>query len=61
MKPYRRIMGAATQQRIRATLRAALNAAVSQQLLTFPPASHVELASGKRPKALLWTAEHVAR
>jgi integrase len=61
MPAYRRVTGAATQQRIRATLRAALNAAISQQLLTFNPAAHVELASGKRPKALLWTAEHVAR
>ncbi|RPK69051.1 site-specific tyrosine recombinase XerC [Streptomyces sp. ADI96-15] len=61
MPPYRRVTGAATQQRIRATLRAALNAAISQQLLTFNPAAHVELASGRRPKAVLWTEEHVAR
>ncbi|MDT3395476.1 tyrosine-type recombinase/integrase [Streptomyces sp. B1866] len=61
MKPYRRVTGPATQQRIRATLRAALNSAISQQLLTFNPAAHVELASGKRPKAVLWTDEHVAR
>ncbi|MET8824758.1 site-specific integrase [Streptomyces sp. NPDC004610] len=61
MPPYRRTTGAATQQRIRATLRAALNAAISRQLLTFNPAAHVELASGKRPKAVLWTDEHVQR
>ncbi|MFF7200481.1 tyrosine recombinase XerC [Streptomyces sp. NPDC008141] len=61
MKPYRRITGPATQQRIRATLRAALNSAISKQMLTFNPASHVELESGKRPKAMLWTAEHVDR
>ncbi|MYU22702.1 tyrosine-type recombinase/integrase [Streptomyces sp. SID8352] len=61
MPPYRRITGPATQQRIRATLRSALNAAISQQLLTFNPAAHVELASGKRPKAVLWTPEHVER
>lgn len=61
MPPYRRTTGSATQQRIRATLRAALNAAISQQMLTFNPAAHLELASGKRPKALLWTDEHVAR
>ncbi len=59
LPPYRRITGPATQQRIRATLRAALNGAISQQLLTFNPASHVELESGKRPKAVLWSAEHV--
>ncbi|GAA2985022.1 site-specific integrase [Streptomyces fulvorobeus] len=61
MPPYRRVTGPATQQRIRATLRSALNSAISNQMLTFNPASHVELASGKRPKALLWTAEHVER
>ncbi|MEU3318890.1 site-specific integrase [Streptomyces sp. NPDC006785] len=61
MPPYRRVTGAATQQRIRATLRSALNSAISNQMLTFNPASHVELASGKRPKALLWTPEHVER
>lgn len=61
MPPYRRVTGPATQQRIRATLRSALNTAISNQMLTFNPASHVELASGKRPKALLWTAEHVER
>ncbi|QXE39394.1 site-specific integrase [Streptomyces sp. GMY02] len=61
MPPYRRITGPATQQRIRATLRAALNAAIAQQLLTFNPAAHVELESGKRPKAVLWSAEHVER
>lgn len=61
MPPYRRVTGPATQQRIRATLRAALNAAISRQLLTFNPAMHVELASGRRPKAVLWSAEHVER
>ncbi|MER6147994.1 site-specific integrase [Streptomyces hirsutus] len=61
LPPYRRVTGPATQQRIRATLRSALNAAISQQLLTFNPASHVELSSGKRPKAVLWTPEHVER
>jgi integrase len=60
MPPYRRITGAATQQRIRATLRTALNAAITRQLLTFNPASFVELESGKRPRALLWTPQQVA-
>ena len=40
-------------------MRTALNAAIAQQLLTFDPASHFELASGKRPKAVLWTPEDV--
>ncbi len=61
MKPYRRITGPATKQRIRATLRTALNGAIRRQLITFNPAKHVELASGKRPKAVLWTDQHVRR
>lgn len=59
MPPYERVTGPATLQRIRATLRAALNAAISKQLITFNPAEWVELASGKRPKAKLWTDQHV--
>lgn len=58
---YQRVVEAASKQRIRATLRAALNAAISQQLITFNPAAHVELASGKSPKALVWTPERVTR
>lgn len=61
MKPFRKTNGAATRQRIRATLRTALNAAIARQLITFNPAAHVELDSGKRPKALLWTEERVQR
>jgi len=59
MKPFRRTVSPATVQRIRATLRAALNSAISQQIITFNPAAHVELDAGKRPKPLLWTAERV--
>ena len=55
-----RLVGAATKQRIRATLRAALNEAIRRQLLTTNVASFVELPSGKRPKALVWTPERVA-
>lgn len=61
MKPFRKITGPASRQAIRRTLRAALNAAIAQQLITFNPASHVELESGKRPKPLLWTEERVRR
>lgn len=61
MPPYRHITGAATKQRIRATLRTALNAAIRHQLITFNPAQWVELDSGKRPKAVLWTNQHIAR
>jgi hypothetical protein len=55
MKPFRKPTGAATRQSIRRTLRAALNSAIAQQLITFDPAAHVEIESAKRPKALLWT------
>ncbi|MFE2653169.1 site-specific integrase, partial [Streptomyces sp. NPDC059346] len=55
MPPFRKVTGPATKQRIRSTLRAALNAAISAQLITFNAASHVELAPGRRPKGLLWT------
>lgn len=60
MPPYRLITGPATKQRIRATLRTALNGAIKRQLITFNPAAHIELESGKRPKAVLWTDQHVA-
>lgn len=59
MPPYRDVTGPATKQRIRATLRTALNAAIRRQLITFNPASWVELESGKRPKAVLWADRHV--
>lgn len=61
MPPYRPVTGPATKQRIRATLRTALNGAIRRQLITFNPASFVELESGKRPKAVLWSDQHVAR
>ncbi|MEU9793789.1 tyrosine-type recombinase/integrase [Streptomyces sparsogenes] len=61
IKPYRKTNGAATRQSIRRTLRAALNAAIARQLITFNPAAHVEMESGKRPKGLLWTDERVKR
>lgn len=61
MPPFRRTTGAATRQRIRATLRAALNDAMAQQLLTFNPAAHVELDPVRKPKALVWTDERVAK
>ncbi|MEX0171748.1 site-specific integrase [Streptomyces sp. LMG1-1-1.1] len=61
MKPFRKITGPATRQAVRRTLRAALNSAIAQQLITFNPAAHVELESGKRPKPLLWTDERVRR
>jgi integrase len=56
-----RVVGPATRQRIRATLRAALSDAAAQGLLTSNPAKLVKLPSGRRPKALVWTDERVAR
>ncbi|MDT0346738.1 tyrosine-type recombinase/integrase [Streptomyces litchfieldiae] len=61
MEPFRKTTEAGTRQRIRATLRTALNTAIRHQLITFNPATYVELDSGKRPKPLLWTAERVRR
>lgn len=62
MRPFRRVTGAATRQRIRSTLRAALNLAVTRRLISYNPAAGgIELASGKRPKAVLWTPERVRR
>ncbi|MDT0377321.1 site-specific integrase [Streptomyces sp. DSM 42041] len=63
MPPFRHTVGPGTRQRIRSTLRAALNDAIAQQRfgITFNPAAHVEMDSGKRPKGVLWTEEHVER
>ncbi|WP_242891142.1 tyrosine-type recombinase/integrase [Actinomadura litoris] len=57
----RRVVGPATKQRIRATLRSALNKAIKQRLIEINVASLVELPSGKAPKALVWTDERIAQ
>ncbi|MFY1658794.1 site-specific integrase [Micromonospora sp. WMMD1274] len=54
----------ATMQRIRATLRKALNDAMARtnnRLIDFNPAKHVELPSAKQPKPRVWTDKAVAR
>jgi integrase len=56
-----RTVAPATIHRIRATLRAALNVAIRERLLDHNPAAQVELPPTKRPKALVWTDERVAR
>ncbi|MEU6036149.1 tyrosine-type recombinase/integrase [Actinomadura sp. NPDC047616] len=56
----RRVVGAASKQRIRATLRSALNKAIKQRLIEVNVAALVELPSGKAPKALIWTDERIA-
>jgi integrase len=48
-------VSAATLTRIRATLRAALNAAVRRGLLTENPAAKAELPKARRPRAVVWT------
>jgi integrase len=61
MPPFRRVTGPSTRQHIKATLRAALNDAIGQQIITFNPAAHVEIDPVRKPKALVWTDERVAR
>jgi integrase len=57
-----RPMGAASMRRLHATLRKALNDAVTKaKLIPANPALGVELESGKRPKARVWTAKATAR
>ena len=50
---------AATLNRIRATLRASLNATIRQGVITDNPASLVELPGTRRPRAVVWTASRV--
>ncbi len=62
MPPFRRITSLNAQPHIKATLRAALNVAITQQVMSpFNPAEHVELLPGTKPKALIWTDERIAR
>jgi integrase len=56
---YGRALTPATLHRIRATLRAALNAAVREGLLTDNPARRVELPTPRRPQAHVWTDQRV--
>lgn len=55
-----RPLSPATLQRIHATLRAALNAAVRRGLLTSNPARFVELPSGQKPHPVVWTPTRIA-
>lgn len=54
-------LSASTLARIRATLRAALNAAVRDGLLEQNPARHLELPRPRRPRAVIWTEDQVER
>ena len=55
MPPRGSPVSAATLTRIRATLRAALNAAIRRGLLADNPASRAELPRARRPRAVMWT------
>jgi integrase len=57
----RRLIGPATQQRIRATLRSAISTYMKQHqgMLLANVASLLELPSGNRPRPLVWTGERV--
>ncbi len=62
MPPFRRTTGAATRQRIRATLRSALTEAIGQGLIADNAAARkLHIGDGKRPKGVLWTEERVQR
>jgi integrase len=50
---------AATLNRIRATLRAALNAAIRRGLIADNPASRAELPKSRRPRAVVWTPARI--
>ncbi|MEU9838361.1 tyrosine-type recombinase/integrase [Actinomadura sp. NPDC048032] len=60
LPPHRRPVGAATKQRIKATLRTALSDALREGLIGTNVAKLVKLEAGKRPKALVWTPDRVA-
>jgi integrase len=52
-------VSAATLNRIRATLRAALNAAIRAGLICDNPAGRAELPPARRPRAVVWTPTRV--
>jgi len=54
-------VSAATLTRIRATLRAALNAAIRRGLITDNPAARAELPRPRRPRAVVWTPYRVGQ
>ena len=54
-------VSAATLTRIRATLRAALNAAIRRGLITDNPAARAELPRARRPRAVVWTPYRIGQ
>jgi integrase len=49
------VLAASTIRRVHATLMSAPSSAVRRRRLVHNPAEHVQLASGKAPKAVVWT------
>jgi hypothetical protein len=47
-------------RRVHATLMSALNTAVKRKKIAYNPAAHVELETGRRPRAVVWTPERLA-
>ena len=56
---YRRPVGPTSLHRIRATLRAALNDAMRQELITLNPAALLKLPPPGKARPVVWTDEHV--
>ena len=54
-----RPLSASRIRRVHATLHSALRSAVRRRRLQHNPAEHVELASGRAPKAVVWTEPRV--
>ena len=59
--PKVRPLSDASLRRFHATLMSALNTAVDRKRLEANPAAHVEVPTGRRPKAVVWTPERIAR
>lgn len=47
-------------RRVHATLMSALGGAVKRRMVGHNPAAHVELATGRRPRAVVWTDDRIA-
>jgi integrase len=50
----------ATIRRVHATLMSALNNAVKRKRIAHNPAAHVDVPTGRRPRAVVWTADRIA-
>ena len=55
----RPLSDARIRRRVHATLMSALNSAVKRRLIGSNPAQYVELPTGRRPRAVVWTDEQV--